>query len=97
MDYKQLILCNDETAQTVFDNYIRPYLNPRESFYMIRDNDTHKMVGFAYRCTRMEIWQDLNHYCIAHRNKDNSYIDFKVETRALFADGTSYLIAMEDF
>ena len=93
--FKHLIICDDNTAKFTFDSSVRPYLNKREYFYVIKLKQ--HIVGFAYRCTRQDLWQELYNLGCSNRNRDGSYPTYSIEISALWPDGCRYIIGLEEF
>lgn len=98
MNYKHLMLVADADPKAYFNYNIKPYLNKHEHYYVIYNSDI-ELVGYAYRCARIELMCDLMAYTANNRHAKNGYKynEYIIHTFALWPDGTPRIIAMEEF
>lgn len=91
MTYKHLIEIQKD--EKTFKEKVKPFLNKGEHYFKIllmADSFTYEcVVGYAYRCTREDLYKDLNKWA---EEEVEGFATFMIFEKAVDTDGHTYAI-----
>ena len=96
MQYNYLIERKDNKT---FKEQVKPFLNKDEHYYKVylyaEDGFSYQMVvGFAYRCNKQQLKQDLVKWA---DEEVEGWADFDIVEKIIFEDGSTKAIEYERF